>query len=59
MCQRPALIRQALEFLAHGVSSGSIRPVIGATLPLSEASEAHALLARREVQDVIVLDPNR
>ncbi|NUT74888.1 zinc-binding dehydrogenase [Pseudomonas sp. C1C7] len=55
--QRPALIRQALEFLAQGVSSGSIRPVIGAKLPLSEAPLAHALLARREVQGVIVLDP--
>lgn len=55
--QRPALIRQALQFLADGVSNGVIKPVIGATLPLSNAAEAHALLERREVQGVIVLDP--
>lgn len=56
--QRPTLIREALQFLADGVSGGVIRPVIGATLPLSETALAHALLERREVQGVIVLDPN-
>ncbi|MFW9267901.1 quinone oxidoreductase family protein [Pseudomonas sp. NR3] len=56
--QRPTLIREALQFLADGVTDGLIRPVIGATLPLSETGLAHALLERREVQGVIVLDPN-
>lgn len=56
--QRPTLIREALQFLADGVSGGVIRPVTGATLPLSETGLAHALLERREVQGVIVLDPN-
>lgn len=56
--QHPTLIREALQFLADGVSGGVIRPVIGATLPLSETGLAHALLERREVQGVIVLDPN-
>ncbi|MCJ8208045.1 NADPH:quinone oxidoreductase family protein [Pseudomonas sp. RGM2987] len=57
--KRPMLIREALQFLADGASGGVLSPVIGATLPLSEAAQAHTLLARREVQGVIVLDPKR
>ncbi|WP_342655634.1 NADPH:quinone oxidoreductase family protein [Pseudomonas sp. F3-2] len=57
--QRPALIRQALRFLADGVNAGTLKPVIGAVLPLSNTAHAHALLERREVQGVIVLDPRR
>lgn len=57
--QRPDLIREALHFLADGVLDGRIKPVVGATLPLSETAQAHALLERREVQGVIVLDPNK
>ena len=53
----PGLIREALQFLADGVSSGAIKPIVGATLPLSQTAEAHAMLERRQVHGVIVLDP--
>jgi putative PIG3 family NAD(P)H quinone oxidoreductase len=37
------------------LESGSVRPVIGAVLPITEAAEAHRMLAAREVVGKIVL----
>lgn len=54
---RAERVREALHFLADGVADGRIKPAVGATLALSDAAHAHALLERREVQGVIVLDP--
>lgn len=55
--QRPDLIQRGLHFLRDGVAQGMIRPTVAATLPLSRAAEAHAMLERREARGVIVLDP--
>ncbi|MET4492159.1 zinc-binding dehydrogenase [Bradyrhizobium sp. LA7.1] len=55
--QRPELIQRALRFLANGVANGSIKPTVGAVLPLSRTADAHGLLERRKVQGVVVLDP--
>lgn len=55
--QRPELIQRALRFLADGVANGSIKPNVGAVLPLSRTADAHGLLERRKVQGVVVLDP--
>jgi len=55
--QRPDLILRGLRFLKDGIAQGLIRPRVAATLPLSRAADAHAMLERREAQGVIVLDP--
>jgi NADPH2:quinone reductase len=55
--QRPDLIQRGLRFLKDGIGQGLIRPWVAATFPLSRAADAHAMLERREVQGVIVLDP--
>jgi NADPH2:quinone reductase len=53
----PELIQRALRFLAAGVEAGDIKATVSAVLPLSRAAEAHALLERRAVRGVLVLDP--
>ncbi|HTH97965.1 MAG TPA: zinc-binding dehydrogenase [Stellaceae bacterium] len=54
---RPDVIRAGLAFLVEHTLGGSIRPEIGAILPLDEASEAHRLLEARTVLGTVVLDP--
>ncbi|HZC09602.1 MAG TPA: zinc-binding dehydrogenase [Mycobacterium sp.] len=54
---RPALIRNALRFLADGLKTEQITPSVDEVLPLSQAAEAHRRLESREVRGVIVLDP--
>ena len=53
---RPALVREALQFLVDHALDGSVRPQVAKTLPLSQAAESHRLLEGRKVKGVIVLD---
>ncbi|MCI4644763.1 MAG: zinc-binding dehydrogenase [Hyphomonadaceae bacterium] len=53
---RPGAYREDLADVMEAISSGSIRPAIGATLPLADAARAHAMLEAREVTGKIVLD---
>lgn len=46
------------ETLWPAVSAGTIRPVIHATLPITRAEEAHAILQRRENLGKVVLTVN-
>lgn len=45
------------EALASALGSGTLRPVIGPILPLSEAAEAHRLVLERRLPGKIVLHP--
>ena len=55
--ERPALIGNALRFLADGIKTGQITSRVDEVLPLSQAAEAHRRLESREVRGVIVLNP--
>jgi NADPH:quinone reductase-like Zn-dependent oxidoreductase len=54
---RPEVYRQDLAAVLAAVADGAIKPLIGATLPLSEAAQAHGKLERAEVAGKIVLVP--
>jgi len=54
---RPEVYRQDLAAVLGAVADGSITPLIGATLPLSQAAEAHEKLERAAVAGKIVLVP--
>jgi NADPH:quinone reductase len=54
---KPALVTDALSFLASGLRAGKLAASIDRVLPLSEAAAAHQLLEDRAVQGVVVLDP--
>jgi NADPH:quinone reductase len=47
---RPALIGNALRFLADGLKTEQITPSVDEVLPLSQAAEAHRRLESREVR---------
>ena len=49
--------KRDMEFGLQLVSEGKIRPLLDRTLPLSEAAEAHRLVARNEVTGSVVLLP--
>jgi NADPH2:quinone reductase len=55
--EQPALIGNALRFLADGIKTGQITSRVDEVLPLSQAAEAHRRLESREVRGVIVLNP--
>jgi NADPH:quinone reductase len=55
--ERPALIGNALRFLADGIKTGQITSRVDEVLPLSQVAEAHRRLESREVRGVIVLNP--
>jgi D-arabinose 1-dehydrogenase-like Zn-dependent alcohol dehydrogenase len=48
---------QDLKWGLEQIRQGKIKPVLDRTLPLSQASEAHRLLASNEVTGNIVLLP--
>lgn len=54
---RPEVYRQDLAAVLGAVADGSITPLIGATLPLAQAAEAHEKLERAAVAGKIVLAP--
>jgi NADPH2:quinone reductase len=55
--RRPEFLRPGCEELLRLLAEGTIRPVIGRTLPLREAVEAHRFLASRASYGKILLTP--
>lgn len=55
---RPGMIDQPLAELFDLVIAGTLRPVVGGTYPLSEASRAHRDLRARRTVGKLVLDPS-
>lgn len=55
LSQNHELIGQALESMRPWLQSGSLKPVIGAVLPMAEAAEAHRLLLERRSFGKVVL----
>jgi NADPH2:quinone reductase len=55
--RRPDFLRPGCEELLRLLAEGRIRPVIGRTLPLREAAEAHRFLASRASYGKILLTP--
>jgi NADPH:quinone reductase len=56
MRHRPDLVREAAGELVELWASGAVRPVVGATFPLSGAPDAHRLIEeRRHVGKVVLL----
>jgi NADPH2:quinone reductase len=55
--QRPALLAEAVNDLLGLIAEGALRPVIGATYPLDQASAAHHALLDRTSVGKLVLDP--
>jgi NADPH:quinone reductase len=55
---RPGMIGQPLAELFGLVADGALRPVVGTTYPLSEASRAHRELRGRRTVGKLVLDPS-
>jgi NADPH2:quinone reductase len=52
----PGLVREAIGELLELWSQGMVKPLIGATFPLENAGEAHALIeARRHVGKVVLV----
>jgi NADPH:quinone reductase len=54
---RPAMVDEALTDLLARVAARELRPVVGATYPLSAASRAHEDLAARRTTGKVLLDP--
>jgi NADPH:quinone reductase len=57
MRHRPELVREAIGELLELWSSGAVKPVVGATFPLSQAAEAHRLVEERRSVGKVVLVP--
>jgi NADPH2:quinone reductase len=55
--QRPGLFAAAVTDLLSSIADGSLRPVIGATYPLDNASDAHRALLDRSSVGKLVLEP--
>ena len=56
MRHNPGLVREAIGELVELWSSGSVKPLVGATFPLERAADAHELIeARRHVGKVVLV----
>ncbi len=53
----PRVVRGAVGELLGMWSAGEVSPVVGATFPLADASEAHALIESRKHVGKVVLEP--
>jgi NADPH2:quinone reductase len=53
---RPEMLRPPMEQMFQLVLDGTLRPVVGGTYPLSEASQAHADIRSRATTGKLVLD---
>jgi NADPH2:quinone reductase len=53
------LLNDVIEELFQLISDGKLKPVIGATFPLSQAADAHKSMLARESVGKIALDPAR
>jgi NADPH:quinone reductase len=54
---RPDVVHEATREVVSLWEEGSVRPVVGATLPLAEAAEAHRLIEERRSVGKVVLVP--
>lgn len=54
---RPDFIRESAHELLRWWSAGKIEPLVGATFPLSDARDAHALIEARRHTGKVVLEP--
>lgn len=54
---RPEALRPAAEAVLGHLSAGALEIVVGATLPLRDAAEAHRLLEQRQVIGKVLLVP--
>jgi NADPH2:quinone reductase len=54
---RPDYVQESARELIALWRRGEVRPVVGATFPLDQAAEAHALIERREHVAKVVLEP--
>ena len=52
---KAAIVAAVVESVWPMIADGRVRPIIGATFPIEQAAEAHALLASGEVTGKIVL----
>jgi NADPH:quinone reductase len=57
MRHNPALVQQCVSELVELWSSGAVKPLVGATFPLEQAGEAHALIESRRHVGKVVLVP--
>jgi NADPH2:quinone reductase len=57
MRHRPDVVQQATAELMALWKQGAVRPVVGATFPLSEAADAHRLIEERKSVGKVVLVP--
>jgi NADPH:quinone reductase len=57
MRHEPELVREAVAELVGLWSSGAVKPLVGAALPLEQAGEAHELIESREHVGKVVLVP--
>jgi len=57
MRHRPELVQQATGELIALWEQGAVQPIVGATFPLAEASEAHRLIEERKHVGKVVLIP--
>jgi NADPH2:quinone reductase len=53
------LLNDVIEELFQLITDGKLKPVIGATFPLSQAADAHKSMLARESVGKIALDPAR
>jgi NADPH2:quinone reductase len=56
---RPEMLREPLADLFERTARGELRPVVGATYPLSEAARAHEDMQARRTTGKLLLDPAR
>ena len=57
--QRPGMVEAALRDLFERVARDELRPIVGATYPLSEAAQAQIDLTARRTTGKLLLDPTR
>jgi NADPH2:quinone reductase len=57
MRHEPALVQEAVGELLELWGSGAVRPLVGATFPLEQAADAHALIEARGHVGKVVLVP--
>jgi NADPH2:quinone reductase len=55
---KPELGRRPVEKLLELVAAGELKPIVGATYPLSEAKRAHEDLRARKTTGKLILDPS-
>jgi len=55
--RRPEMVGDALADLFGRAARGELRPIVGATYPLSDAARAHTDMQARRTTGKLLLDP--